>query len=188
MMSAPSTMAHSSYTASQHQNWVEEPVAPVNGIVQPAFIPPPEKPHRNTTQLQYILKLINRTVWKHNYAWPFYVPVDAVKLNIPDYHTIIKRPMDLGTIKKRLENCWYYSADECMKDFRTMFDNCYTYNKASEDVVLMAKTLDDLFHQKMTQMPKEEIEIPIQLKGGKKGKGKSKAHRGRSNGLVVLWL
>lgn len=46
-----------------------------------------------------------------------------------DYHTIITSPMDLGTIKKRLENNYYWSASECMQDFNTMFTNCYIYNK-----------------------------------------------------------
>ena len=33
------------------------------------------------------------------YAWPFYQPVDASSLGLHDYHTIIKKPMDLGTIR-----------------------------------------------------------------------------------------
>lgn len=37
--------------------------------------------------------------------------------------------MDMGTIKKRLENNYYWSASECMQDFNTMFTNCYIYNK-----------------------------------------------------------
>ena len=37
--------------------------------------------------------------------------------------------MDMGTIKKRLENSYYWSASECMQDFNTMFTNCYIYNK-----------------------------------------------------------
>lgn len=40
--------------------------------------------------------------------------------------------MDLGTIKKRLENLYYYSAKECIEDFKTMFTNCYVYNKPGE--------------------------------------------------------
>jgi len=33
------------------------------------------------------------------YAWPFYKPVDADLLGLHDYHDIIKKPMDLGTVK-----------------------------------------------------------------------------------------
>src|SRR5699024_3115576 len=116
--------------------FVEEYVEPVNGIVQPAFIPPENKPHRNTNQLQYILKILNRNMWKHTYAWPCHTPVDTIKLSLPDYHKIITRPMDLGTIKKRLENYWYFSAQECIDDFNLMFENCFRYNKPGEDVVL----------------------------------------------------
>ena len=43
-------------------------------------------------------------VWAHKYAWPFKKPVDADALRLPDYHTLIKQPMDLATIKKRLNN------------------------------------------------------------------------------------
>ena len=38
--------------------------------------------------------------------------------------------MDFGTIKKRLDNNFYWSAKECIKDFNTVFTNCYVYNKA----------------------------------------------------------
>lgn len=37
--------------------------------------------------------------------------------------------MDMGTIKKRLENSYYVNAQECIQDFNTMFTNCYIYNK-----------------------------------------------------------
>lgn len=36
------------------------------------------------------------------YAWPFYKPVDAKALELHDYHDIIKKPMDLGTVKVRV--------------------------------------------------------------------------------------
>lgn len=35
----------------------------------------------------------------------------------------------MGTIKRRLENNYYWGAAECMQDFNTMFTNCYIYNK-----------------------------------------------------------
>jgi hypothetical protein len=40
-------------------------------------------------------------------ATPFCRPVDVVKLNIPDYLTVIKRPMDLGTTRDKLRSGVY---------------------------------------------------------------------------------
>lgn len=152
----------------------EEPqIEPVNGIVQPHTVPPPDRPGRLTNQLQYIQKQVMKVVWKHQFAWPFHQPVDAVKLNLPDYHKIIKHPMDFGSIKKRLENRYYWSAKECIQDFNTMFTNCYIYNKPGEDVVLMAQTLEKIFLTKVAAMPKEEIEIEEPAKGGKGRKSRA---------------
>ena len=45
----------------------------------------------------FVKELFNK---KHQtYAWPFYKPVDADLLGLHDYHEIIKRPMDLQTIR-----------------------------------------------------------------------------------------
>ncbi|XP_073455676.1 bromodomain-containing protein 3 isoform X1 [Aquarana catesbeiana] len=145
----------------------QAPQGPVNP-------PPPEvtntnKPGRKTNQLQYMQNVVVKTLWKHQFAWPFYQPVDCIKLNLPDYHKIIKNPMDMGTIKKRLENNYYWSANECMQDFNTMFTNCYIYNKSTDDIVLMAQALEKIFLQKVAQMPQEEVEL---LPPAPKGKGK----------------
>lgn len=137
----------------------EPPVEPVNGQVHPNTIPHPDRPGRNTNQLSYLKNIVMKAVWKHHFGWPFHSPVDAIKLNIPDYHTIIKNAMDFGTIKKRLENNYYYSAKECIKDFNTVFTNCYVYNKAGEDIVVMAQTLEKLFLTKIAMMPKDEVDF-----------------------------
>ncbi|XP_077575100.1 bromodomain-containing protein 4-like [Stigmatopora nigra] len=123
------------------------------------------RPKRQTNQLQYLLKVVLKTLWKHQFAWPFHAPVDVVKLKLPDYYKIIKTPMDMGTIKKRLETHYYKNAQECIQDFNTMFTNCYMYNKPSDDIVLMAKALEKFFLQKLTQMPQEETEIAVVTKG-----------------------
>ena len=46
-------------------------------------------------------------LWKHSSAWIFHDPVDPKKLNIPDYLDIIKQPMDLGSIKEKLNSNQY---------------------------------------------------------------------------------
>ena len=120
---------------------------------------PPAGNGRQTNQLKFISQVILKSLWKHNFSWPFQKPVDAEALGLPDYHKIIKQPMDLGTIKKRLEYNHYHSAADCVNDFNTMFRNCYVYNKPGEDVVVMAQTLEKLFIQKVAQMPSDEIII-----------------------------
>lgn len=61
----------------------EPPVEPVNGIVQPPVVAPPNRPGRNTNQIHYLSKGVFKAVWKHQFAWPFQQPVDAKKLNLP---------------------------------------------------------------------------------------------------------
>ncbi|XP_061590408.1 bromodomain-containing protein 4-like isoform X3 [Cololabis saira] len=136
--------------------------------------PPPEvtnpnKPGRRTNQLQYMQRVVIKSLWRHKFAWPFYQPVDAVSLGLPDYYKIVTSPMDLGTIKTRLENDYYWSASECMQDFNTMFTNCYIYNKPTDDIVLMALALEKIFLQKVSQMVQNEVEV---FPHAAKGKGK----------------
>ncbi|NWX57934.1 BRDT protein, partial [Promerops cafer] len=140
-------------------------------IVNP---PPPEYINNKssgcqTNQLQYLQRVVMRAMWRHNFSWPFHQPVDAVALNLPDYYTIIKKPMDLGTIKKRLEHNYYTKAAECIEDFKTMFWNCYMYNKPGDDIVFMAEELEKVFMQKIAHMPPEERLVSLN-KGKRKGK------------------
>uniref|UniRef100_A0A3B5BDY3 Bromodomain-containing protein 3-like n=1 Tax=Stegastes partitus TaxID=144197 RepID=A0A3B5BDY3_9TELE len=151
----------------------------------PPEVTNPTKPGRKTNQLQYMQNVVVKTLWKHQFAWPFYQPVDAIKLCLSDYHKVIKNPMDMGTIKKRLENNYYWSASEAMQDFNTMFTNCYIYNKPTDDIVLMAQALEKIFLQKVAQMPQEEVAL---LPPAPKGKNKSKqpaATTGNTTGNTI---
>ncbi|KAM7371787.1 hypothetical protein PAMP_008997 [Pampus punctatissimus] len=144
----------------------------------------PGRPKRQTNQLQYLLKVVLKTLWKHQFAWPFHAPVDAVKLNLPDYYTIIKTPMDMGSIKKRLENSFYWNAQECIQDFNTMFTNCYIYNKPGDDIVLMAEALEKAFLQKVSEMPQEETEIVV-MTGKGRGRGRRDAGLSLKPGAII---
>ena len=47
---------------------------------------------------------------------------------MPDYLDIIKCPMDLGSIRKKLEEEIYVNVEEFLDDFQLIWDNCKTYN------------------------------------------------------------
>ncbi|KAJ0020860.1 hypothetical protein Pint_31798 [Pistacia integerrima] len=46
---------------------------------------------------------------KHKHGWVFNAPVDIKAIGLTDYCAIIKHPMDLGTVKSRLNKNWYKS-------------------------------------------------------------------------------
>ena len=55
-------------------------------------------------------------------------PVDPVALNIPTYFQIIKKPMDLGTVRQKLDGGLYEKAKDFEEDVRLIFKNCYKFN------------------------------------------------------------
>lgn len=67
-------------------------------------------------------------------AGPFREPVDPDTLGIPDYFQIIKTPMDLSTIKKKLDDGAYKEPWEFVDDVWLMFENAWTYNKKQSRV------------------------------------------------------
>lgn len=84
---------------------------------------------------------------KHKHGWVFNVPVDAEDLGLHDYHQVIKNPMDLGTVKAKLERDAYRTPQEFASDVRLTFNNALTYNPKGHDVHLMAETLLSQFDQ-----------------------------------------
>ncbi len=54
--------------------------------------------------------------------------MDAELLGLHDFHEIIKKPMDLSTVKTKMDARDYKSCGEFAGDVRLVFTNCYKYN------------------------------------------------------------
>lgn len=91
----------------------------------------------------------------HQFGWVFNNPVDAVALKIPDYYTVIKHPMDLGTIKNKLSSGAYSSPLGFVADVRLTFTNAMTYNPPGNDVHVMADKLSKFFESKWKPIEKK---------------------------------
>jgi hypothetical protein len=96
-------------------------------------------------------RLLN-ALWRTTHAWIFHEPVDPVKLNIDDYFDIIKKPMDFGTIKKKLNNNAYCSGEEFVEDLESVFTNCQTYNKPGTDAYIMCSSVFDSYRKYLGEM------------------------------------
>ena len=106
-------------------------------------------------------------------AKPFLKPVDTVALCIPDYTEIIQKPMDLGTIKKKLMNKAYVTTDSYIEDIYQIFDNCRKYNTDPRNPVrLLCEDLQTQFEfqwkmyedRKNPENEKPKIEEKLPLK------------------------
>jgi hypothetical protein len=75
----------------------------------------------------------------------FNQPVDAKLEGLPDYHLIIDRPMDLGTIKKKLDSRTYTHPEQFVADVRLTFANAKKYNPETHDVHRIAQMLEAIF-------------------------------------------
>ena len=79
----------------------------------------------------------------------FLKPVDHVALNLPDYPTIIKKPMDLGTIEKKLEARSYSNPGEFVDDIRLVWANARRYNPAGTIVHGAATHFRNIFERNL---------------------------------------
>jgi bromodomain-containing factor 1 len=98
-------------------------------------------------------------------AVPFLRPVDPIALNIPHYPSIVKTPMDLSTVERKLtssnpqkpdpnpHNPRYYHAEEFIADIRLMVQNAVTFNGPEHLVAAMGKRMEDVFDKSIKHLP-----------------------------------
>ncbi|OAC99282.1 hypothetical protein MUCCIDRAFT_116414, partial [Mucor lusitanicus CBS 277.49] len=104
---------------------------------------------------------IYKKLYSHQACQPFYEPVDAVALNIPLYYTVIKRPMDMSTIRKKLDQGQYQTIWEFELDVRQIFWNCNAFNDNESWVAKQCAALETFFNQIWSA----EFALPNALKG-----------------------
>ncbi|KAG0294739.1 hypothetical protein BGZ98_001650, partial [Dissophora globulifera] len=94
------------------------------------------------------------------FMFPFMEPVDYVKLQIPEYPRIISHPMDLGTIRAKLESDQYDNADEFRQDVDLVINNCFTFNPVGTPVRDMGVRMQTLFNRKWIGLPPPPTPTP----------------------------
>lgn len=82
---------------------------------------------------------LNASTW-------FLEPVDPE--DAPDYYSIIKNPMDFGTIKKKLEGLSYSDYEDFHSDMLLVRDNCRLYNPPGS---VVRRDCDEVFAYYMSE-------------------------------------
>eukprot|EP00050_Salpingoeca_kvevrii_P002022 m.185335 g.185335 ORF g.185335 m.185335 type:complete len:519 (-) comp10517_c0_seq2:881-2437(-) len=86
-------------------------------------------------------------IWKelnrHPDAWPFLQPVSLKE--VPDYLEHVTTPMDLQTVRDKLDTAQYDDVGQFSEDVRLIFRNCEKYNDAESEAGQAGKNLSDFF-------------------------------------------
>ncbi|XP_034915149.1 histone acetyltransferase GCN5 [Populus alba] len=102
----------------------------------------------NQKHLTAFMRSLLKSMHDHVDAWPFKEPVDAC--DVPDYYDIIKDPMDLKTMSKRVESEQYYVTLEMfIADVKRMCANARTYNTPDTIYYKCATRLEAHFQSKV---------------------------------------
>ncbi|KAJ1980948.1 hypothetical protein H4R33_005352 [Dimargaris cristalligena] len=113
-----------------------------------------------------LTKVLDKIVKRDAYAF-FIKPVDTTA--IPDYLTVIKRPMDFGTMRKKIDNRVYRNIGEFRADFELVIRNATTYNSPTTLYYRTARKLEEFgllsiermtrrINYAMANAPPEELE------------------------------
>lgn len=85
---------------------------------------------------------------------PFREPVEPEEDGVPDYFDKVKRPMDLLTIKRKMDGREYKSDEDFLIDVRQIFENCFLYWKKGDAMYEAGERLQRTFEEKFTHMNK----------------------------------
>ncbi|CAJ0626337.1 9863_t:CDS:10 [Entrophospora sp. SA101] len=70
----------------------------------------------------------------------------------PSYYKVIKKPVSLNLLRKRINRGHYKSYDEFSNDMTLMFDNARTFNEDGSEIYQDANILQEAFNAKFTQL------------------------------------
>ena len=84
---------------------------------------------------------------------PFAKPVDAVAEDLPTYHQVIERAMDLRTLNENLGKGFYTTVEGFEKDFNLMIENSIRFNTLMHEVSQGGVRLLNAFNVSMASLP-----------------------------------
>ncbi|KAM3617217.1 uncharacterized protein V6R79_003459 [Siganus canaliculatus] len=91
-------------------------------------------------------------VFCHELSVGFRKPVPS---SVPNYYKIIKQPMDLKKVKRRLQirnSQFYQSVQDFVSDVRLVFRNCAKYNEVGSEMAVSGEAVSLYFEEKLREM------------------------------------
>ncbi|KAL3372362.1 hypothetical protein AABB24_008759 [Solanum stoloniferum] len=146
----------------------ERPLTVTDAQHESPLVSGPTTPLPDKKILVFILDRLQK---KDTYG-VFSDPVDSNEL--PDYHEIIKHPMDFGTLRKKLDGGLYSNLEELEADVFLICSNAMQYNAADTVYYRQARSIQDLVRRDFENLRHEGEDGAPQPKVVRRGRPPSK--------------
>ncbi|KAM9753662.1 uncharacterized protein ACNS7B_006881 [Menidia menidia] len=108
-------------------------------------------PYTLSDQDQRRCEKLSLLLFCHALSAPFHEPVSPLARN---YYQIIKRPIDLSVIRRKLDQSntlHYFTAEQFVDDVLLMFKNCAVFNYPDSEVAHAGRNLEVFFLSKLRE-------------------------------------
>merc|ERR1719189_2655823 len=96
------------------------------------------------------IKKLVKQIWANRSSIPFHHPVNTS--DVPNYYEVVKEPMDLSTVDKKVNNGDYTKLCEFIGDVMRIFENCRFFNQPNSSIMKSAESLENFFSQKLSHL------------------------------------
>ena len=143
-------------TFRQDDTYRQIDVEQIPGLKEAGFSAARRHPRPHQEKLKTYLTELLDSIRKHSHAWPFQEAVSPS--DVWDYYEIIKDPIDLGMIQKRLNEGYYVTQSSFVADVRRMCSNARTYNAPHTEYYKCAVTLMEFVNTRI----KNSLLLPLE--------------------------
>lgn len=85
-------------------------------------------------------------------------------MGLTDYPAVIKHPMDLSTVLRKLKEERYQRLEEVLDDLQMIWDNCKTYNPNNSWIHSIAEKLERSFKKMVKNyFPDMNVTVPVSI-------------------------
>lgn len=121
-------------------------------------------------RLQKQCLTVLKAVQRKKEAMFFLEPVNWKALDLPLYPTLIKKPMDLGTVERNLQESKFKTVNDFCDAVNLVFSNAQTFNLEGSDIYSFAAICKEAFDSKMADIDSSG-RLRVKVEASKSGGG-----------------
>lgn len=111
----------------------------------------------NSTEFNY-LRTVTQELLDSPLSYAFANPIDPNEEWAPSYFQVIKHPMDISTVLKKLNDGMYATAKDWYDDITLIWNNAVTFNGKQSFLYPIVTFLRNKCERKYERMPNTETE------------------------------